>query len=1516
MTDNTQTNITNEASIEKPNVQSLPIGVNKELYNKCYDQEQVLRIHILNKPACLFQKSKLPNTPNNIMKNCMFLEYKKYETLPIQVNYKYVSENIVDVDRWDNPNIKRTKGWINKDSVGYHMANYLLKEYNGSVPPFTAYTENGAKYFSVKQTVITWECGRPECGLIESENEEITFYKSDKTIRCAKAICKLSNADIKACKQKLETDPNTQDELIVNGEVIFPRWCLHEAYFDEVTQNIQPTAKYYGQRHNSQIRHTSDKTRTIQIQQLKQIDEELKKHGNLRGVGSVNGIKKWKEREKKKNAGVKSNNLNQEINDKIMEYYNENMLSFNRNEFNVKQKQLNREDRDALNTLHVNPTIPVYFQVAPPKTIKPVIKEVKKKTIPPIAYTDWTGNELQGFKREQILNTSDNTLVAFNKINKMKTLYTATDYKSTDAGGNGGGNAVLSSTAAEVGTLQIVKKSFNVLQEKFKRLHGINYYDVFGAFMSDRDLTIVMAHIQLLHGDPMTLIKYLNMLWKIIQDGNLREKLYDIMICISHHHRSIPRKILGNYKGSGTSRIKITKRIISTLNVWKYVEALEWNEDCLENCYVCVSIIKALIWLYKSRDIMKYCEMQNFAICADDGNPFDEIEHLQQKLDYEIEKEEDKSSKSAQIKSLLKFIESQEALEIDTGSNATNRYIDCDGCENIFKAPIDDNITREFCLIRCPHCHTNNPHWIGESETLYEVPLYKGPTVSHQQFSTITISKKSNDEVSVYWDIAGVSLADNSTNPWFTDKEDSTLTAFMLIPMIAPCFRKKIYSTADNRNRKFKTSAAIECTIKDKKSPKIKSPILQWIDNTNNWMMGKIETWDQFEHVPKQQKREKCQLETSWASSKDMQRDNELEDLMESFMGRFRIDTIKDAIHMLSEQLQCDINARWYATQINKKNLNDPRRIQVISMITQLIKKKKRKISNNLTQINAPKFVTVDMKQQISNFYFNNNSNLSPNPNHVIRVYRETLEHNGYHIHLKLSKMPPTSQTIPANFGAACGLCSINNSKIAEEYWSLLAYIAKELTETQDINALNANNFTDNCIRSMSMVFEDILDTQELIKLGENANAFLLELMTNLTVAEKTRYVNNLLCIQNMASLDMELCAEEFATDQHIIIMEHLKQVGEGIEDFSVMEKFFKDIFDYFDRRGVSKSFSMNTKEWGFHWLTGILINAVKEYNIFILDSLDSPRKDVEHIKLMKGWFELFIIAFGYFTDENLSSIKKINSALLSLKQNLNSIDYKHEDMHQLFGDDMNQIINHPNDWKQYMVEVDMECLVFEDMRNKIMEICQFECAPFDDENIILRYYLSKPYDCKSFQIALNFVKAKYVTLRNMNSAWNLNISRWKQLKTKNQNIDVNCSNYTTDNEEFLGTLNTTIESKDYIRIFGSLDSQFQNIIKNKCLSMIQRRVNEIDFDSLIIAVGNYFSANSAERVMDLFNDIRTFILEQSQMNDTMFCADDDFYDFVVTYRQNINITFTDLKTNAYDEGFQKLSEELEDGSN
>ena len=540
------------------------------------------------------------------------------------------------------------------------------------------------------------------------------------------------------------------------------------------------------------------------------------------------------------------------------------------------------------------------------------------------------------------------------KARNTKQLLMCTDYLNTDEARNGGGNLLLAECAAEIATMDAVTRCLELVDEKCRRLFRCSLLDLVDQFIQDQDQTIVIPIIRFSCGRrDGSIIGYNGRLWILIKENKIKDKQNDISICIGHWNHNGPKRTLKALKGSKVSREEQTKRILLNQGVWKYLQALKHARNCTKNYIICAVVVEFYYFITKTKEFdinKKYviCYGGNL-IWEQDDDINDSIQELEN-----VDLNEDLSHYNGH--SFVRFIENNDISSSDHDSLKC-----CSECDAYFVYKKDSADARAFRLVLCPKCKAYTPVFTGsKSKQLLEIPLIAGNEHSDDILSCIKVrSREIKDgltEICTYLGLVNLqlsvivcteSLTNLVPNAWFSDKLDHLLSLLFMTPMILPCF--KIHKHGDELHTD-RTSATAECTIKYKKRPGTLT-LPQYLSYTNKFMLDRIDRVTFSQQVPRKEtkrnrKRKVMDQETPW--KKNMSRDDELEYALDCFKNHYKLGTMAQVITSINQLKDDDgyIDAYFIQKAVNKKNLNDTKRNELMDLINRCLKKRVRYNSN------------------------------------------------------------------------------------------------------------------------------------------------------------------------------------------------------------------------------------------------------------------------------------------------------------------------------------------------------------------------------------------------------------------------------------------------------------------------------------------------------------------------------------------------------------------------------------------
>eukprot|EP01084_Bolivina_argentea_P285730 490043_1 len=1303
------TNITKE-TFSFPELDALQEGPNMILLQKVYNSEAVENVQVI----------KVTN--GDVEENQLFIQYKDYEQITIDIEYEYVKDKLIDVTIYERDAEDRKQGF-RSGAVSALITVLLDSKYKGKIPSHIAYVDNHKKRFNAKSMdcVMEMYCSRVECGEFKLDVNQVVverMYGPKNKVTKSKAV--ITKKNVLAAKRQYEENiaNNIDATVTVPATLSFPRACLHPAYMDKKQMSVRPTRRYVKQKHANKSADYSQSHYKLQTQQLKQTTKAMRQHGHLRRVQTYGAIAKAKQRAKQKELSRESDNIRTDIDTKAVKSYKENIRYFKRSLSDSKKWLQNRSEMRVMSSIRLRSCMPLEVQIASPQVGHKYYKRMKVVVNEPrIILTDWTSGLMADLLRTQLMQVKDveAVLEIGNPVRKTKQLLIATSYDETADRRDGGGNLVLSETCAEVPNRHVASNSLSFLDEQWTKLFSMNFYNCADGFMSDDDDTIVLAYFYYLKGAEADFQEYLWSLWVLFKSSAIATKGKDLMLCIAHNNKNTPRRIIRNFKGTGTTKIEIAKRITMDLRLWQYVEKLQWQEKSYKNYSKVIALVKG----YKLLTEMETFKLgAKYAIYDDGTTPWDDMKG---KLDNIIDSaeefdEKDDGKANSLLKYIKKLLEEETELDFDINSSFRNEIISCGHCDDIIVAKIDSKYKDTFISVKCEGCGNVHHIFAGSSTRLITIPLYDGEIDVRNIFSQIIVSKKELDDgrlkIAAYWsdpinvsiDITVNQLESEVPNPCYSLHVKSSLAKLFLIVLVAPCCRSKIYSTALNTHN---TSAHIELTIADRKRPKEKPVIQEYVTGALNFQHNRAERYELAMDVPdKAPPKPRVSKETAW--DKTPGEDKDLRVSLDCFKRRFRLKTTKGACERLRDELDCDfMTAEWLQKHLRHRDVDDPNRQKVMKVIDGLINSRfTSNIHSNIHQqvlVHPSRFsnifITIDLSGQISEL-----CGTAHKDYYWLKVCRFNVKNSSGsdEFSVDLCKTSSTQQSIP-NHTLVCGGHSLHCNGIMYNHSQTAVMLSNEISEVK-IDAVQTHKYSNDALMGFQRFSDELNDISAVKQFVSKANKYLLTLnQLSLT----TTNVKRLECMQNMSSLDMEslVKSQEFFDIENVVVLEHISSIEKSMEDVVVVTRFFQPMYSSMSHMGVSVPYSMNTQQNGAHWNPSLMMESVNGLSIVMTDSNDSLHAEAGQIALTKRFVNSYIMGYGLIAAER--PLGNACAALAKVRESLEALDYKHDDLWQILGDDMNQLVNHPYDWKRQALDLFVNVNIDPELEQNVIEVSE-----------------------------------------------------------------------------------------------------------------------------------------------------------------------------------------------------------------
>eukprot|EP01084_Bolivina_argentea_P269409 457866_1 len=1479
-----------------PDLQALPVGPCAELFAKIYDKISVKNVHIVQ----VGDKKEL------------FIEYKQFEPVEVDFQYIYVKDKLIHISRYDDETATRKQGF-RLPGCGDAFAKLLMNEkYKDKIPTHITYVDNNKKRFNDKSgdCILEMYCSNAECGIFTmDENEVIKLYGVNPKV--SKLQSKMTKENIFKAKEKYENNKknNIDEEVYIPAELKFPKACLHRGYMDKKYMLVRPFRRNYYHKGKKEKIDLSKDNYSIQTEQLKQISQPMRQHGNLLNVQTYKTIQAAKQAQKKEEMGRYSDDVRTEIDAQQVKYYKQNIRYFKRSLTDPKDWLKNRAEMRVMNSLHYRNSLPLEYQVSSPIVHHKWYKIWKKIKTPTIIYMDWTSELLRKLKRKQLMKGPVADILEIgDNVGKSKQLVICTDYDEQFDRRDGGGNIHLSETAAEVPNLVVVKNSISLLEEQYSVLFNVHFYDTADGFMSDDDPTIVPAIVRYLKGEETEYVDYIWSVWTLFKENKLKEKGKDIMLCIYHNNGNTPRRILRNLKGSGVTRTDMAKRITMDLKIWQFVENLEFSlEDSYTNYAKCVVMAKAYNWFTQ---ITTLKAGQKYAFYDDGTTPWDDMKELEDMIN-EIMHDE-KETESVSDVSMMKYIENllDNDGDFQIDDSVTREHMTCTSCGDIIFADIDSKISGKFVWLTCPGCKHGNYTFAGESDRLIVASLHAGAQDVRNIFSKIIFSKKKLQngkiQISGYWsEPIGVSIKIvvdefnlNFPNPGLCKEIKTSVAKLFLLVLVAPCARSKVYSTGVHTK---KTNAAVEVTIQDIKRSKSKPVIQEYGPSTLKFMMKRAERFDLASDIPnKASPKARIQKETAW--DKNPKEDKELKRNLDCVKRRFALDSMKEVCCRLREDLGCTfVTTKWIQKALKRKDVTDVNRKNLMNIIENLLTQRiksnmKSKIHHEIVKESSVqnKFITIDLRDQVSKI-----QNKKPAQHHWIKLCRFEVENTSKtdSFTVDLNKTSTVQQSLPYHT-LACAIHSLHANHLMALCMNGIFSILSEIGSVQ-IDSVASHQYREDALNCFAKFSNDLNDETTIKEFAAKTNRYLLDFHKQTTQTNLKR----LKAIQNMSSLDMEILIKdenEFGELKLIVVLDHISQIEKSMKDIDVVKRYFDPMYKALKDMGVTVPYSMNTQERGAHWIPQILMETGEkgdEYNcdcrlsIMMTDSNDSKISEPTQIALTKRYVNSFVMGYGLIAAKR--PLGEVCKSLSTIYQCLKAMDYEDidEELQQIVGDDLNQLLNFKSDWMFQSMELFIDIGVEKNFENDVIKISQHiaefigqqtvDTANSDEEkqclkvfeveiyaavislNLIchfeyesvnkwrenvtkaaysLEFYLDADSSSVRYKKTIEFLKSRYRTLTELCVAWNIRCRTWNALPYTLERMEQKTEQYLKDNKSFMEFVVAnksrigTIPSVEYSMVMYKLDlldAETSNKIKEKCLQKIQNQIISINTENI-----------------------------------------------------------------------------------
>eukprot|EP01083_Nonionella_stella_P269233 910740_1 len=205
-----------------------------------------------------------------------------------------------------------------------------------------------------------------------------------------------------------------------------------------------------------------------------------------------------------------------------------------------------------------------------------------------------------------------------------------------------------------------------------------------------------------------------------------------------------------------------------------------------------------------------------------------------------------------------------------------------------------------------------------------------------------------------------------------------------------------------------------------------------------------------------------------------------------------------------------------------------------------------------------------------------------------------------------------------------------------------------------------------------------------------------------------------------MRSDALEDCVR-YKEELHLItVLDHLNQYIKHIEDVDICERFFGIEWDKMCVDDTTGAFIMNTAPGGVHWIPAILCRATEpsdgpqRFTFYTCDSMGYNHDPALCIKLCLKYFNTFTKCIGFLVDEPFKTY--VLNPFHHMRKKIGEIDPRLDDFWQLIGDDMNQIINDPVNWRRMVMEsnINISSDDIDDLRSKIGMISGGNTIPFN----------------------------------------------------------------------------------------------------------------------------------------------------------------------------------------------------------
>ena len=165
-------------------------------------------------------------------------------------------------------------------------------------------------------------------------------------------------------------------------------------------------------------------------------------------------------------------------------------------------------------------------------------------------------------------------------------------------------------------------------------------------------------------------------------------------------------------------------------------------------------------------------------------------------------------------------------------------------------------------------------------------------------------------------------------NPWYTTRQQSSISNMYYAPMVLPCAQSKKYATA---NKTSATTAPIENKNQAKKRSIKPMPMQEYVSYTVEFMRNDLKRCEFSLSLPITQTTTrhttaKVDKETSY--NKTPEHDDDLRDALDKFQRRYRLKSYVELIALVNgdKSTNLDIDLNWRNKALSRTNKSDQTR--------------------------------------------------------------------------------------------------------------------------------------------------------------------------------------------------------------------------------------------------------------------------------------------------------------------------------------------------------------------------------------------------------------------------------------------------------------------------------------------------------------------------------------------------------------------------------------------------------------